>query len=190
MLNRFLAGKEADKRGPKARRPYLATECSDLNEADKWRQQILREIGKKVMEIQNAGLGEHRCVLRCRGGERRHCRTTPGATGLQRSARAGAGADAAAGACSYLQLQLLHNPLNAFCEEICSASQYLAPCVPGHAPAVRPAPHAAVHLPPPPRSACRPVPRHPLPPAARVPSATPHHQIQPPCPLRTAGSGT
>lgn len=60
MLNRFLAGKEADKRGPKERRPYLATECSDLNEADKWRQQILREIGRKVMEIQNAGLGEHR----------------------------------------------------------------------------------------------------------------------------------
>ncbi|GBF95063.1 pre-mRNA-splicing factor [Raphidocelis subcapitata] len=60
MLNRFLAGKEADKRGPKERRPYLATECSDLNEADKWRQQILREVGKKVMEIQNAGLGEHR----------------------------------------------------------------------------------------------------------------------------------
>ena len=61
MLNRFLAGKDADKRGPKERRPYLATECSDLNEADKWRQQILREVGKKVMEIQNAGLGEHRC---------------------------------------------------------------------------------------------------------------------------------
>ena len=62
MLNRFLAAKQEDKRGPKARRPYLATECTDLNEADKWRQQILREIGKKVMEIQNAGLGEHRCV--------------------------------------------------------------------------------------------------------------------------------
>jgi pre-mRNA-splicing factor ISY1 len=31
-----------------------------LNEADKWRQQILREVGKKVMEIQNAALGEHR----------------------------------------------------------------------------------------------------------------------------------
>lgn len=68
MLNRFLAGKEADKRGPKSRRPYLATECGDLNEADKWRQQILREIGKKVMEIQNAGLGEHRCARGPRGG--------------------------------------------------------------------------------------------------------------------------
>ncbi len=63
MLNRFLAGKQEEKAGPKQRRPFLASECNDLNDADKWRQQILREIGKKVMEIQNAGLGEHRCVL-------------------------------------------------------------------------------------------------------------------------------
>lgn len=62
MLNRFLQAKQDDQRGPKQRRPYLATECTDLNEADKWRQQILREIGRKVMEIQNAGLGEHRCA--------------------------------------------------------------------------------------------------------------------------------
>ena len=61
MLNRWLAGKQAEERGERQRRPYLASECHDLNEADKWRQQILREVGKKVMEIQNAGLGEHRC---------------------------------------------------------------------------------------------------------------------------------
>ena len=60
MLNRFLAGKAEEARGPKQKRPYLATECHDLNEADRWRQQILREIGRKVMEIQNAGLGDHR----------------------------------------------------------------------------------------------------------------------------------
>mmetsp|Transcript_5766 Transcript_5766/g.6626 ORF Transcript_5766/g.6626 Transcript_5766/m.6626 type:complete len:282 (-) Transcript_5766:316-1161(-) len=62
FLNRFLSAK-ADREGhskPVQRRPFLATECNDLNEADKWRQQILREIGRKVMEIQNAGLGEHR----------------------------------------------------------------------------------------------------------------------------------
>lgn len=82
MLNRYLAGKEADKRGPRERRPYLATECSDLNEADKWRQQILREVGKKVMEIQNAGLGEHRWVA---GGQAtRHGRESA----ARRSARA------------------------------------------------------------------------------------------------------
>ena len=42
----------------------MASHCppSQLSEsqADKWRQQILREVGKKVLDIQNAGLGEHR----------------------------------------------------------------------------------------------------------------------------------
>lgn len=60
MLNRYLAGRQEESKGPKQRRPYLASECDDLNEADKWRQQILREIGRKVLEIQNAGLGEAR----------------------------------------------------------------------------------------------------------------------------------
>ena len=60
MFNRWTAGKQAALRVEKARRPYLASECKDLNSADKWRQDILREIGKKVMDIQNAGLGEHR----------------------------------------------------------------------------------------------------------------------------------
>ncbi|KAF3955027.1 hypothetical protein CMV_019705 [Castanea mollissima] len=48
------------KKKPKERRPFLASECRDLAEADKWRQQIMREIGRKVAEIQNEGLGEHR----------------------------------------------------------------------------------------------------------------------------------
>ncbi|AEE76149.1 putative pre-mRNA-splicing factor Isy1, helix hairpin bin domain superfamily [Arabidopsis thaliana] len=60
MLNRFITQKESEKKKPKERRPYLASECRDLAEADKWRQQILREIGSKVAEIQNEGLGEHR----------------------------------------------------------------------------------------------------------------------------------
>lgn len=60
MLNRFLAAKQADDRPEKQKRPYLASECHVLGEADKWRHQILREIARKVMEIQNAGLGEHR----------------------------------------------------------------------------------------------------------------------------------
>ncbi|KAL2553635.1 Isy1-like splicing [Forsythia ovata] len=59
MLNRFITMKE-EKKKPKERRPYLASECRDLAEADKWRQQIMREIGRKVAEIQNEGLGEHR----------------------------------------------------------------------------------------------------------------------------------
>ncbi|EEF41756.1 pre-mRNA-splicing factor ISY1 homolog [Ricinus communis] len=60
MLNRFIALKEQEKKKPKERRPFLASECRDLAEADRWRQQIMREIGRKVAEIQNEGLGEHR----------------------------------------------------------------------------------------------------------------------------------
>lgn len=60
MLNRFLAAKQSEAKGEKKKRPYLASECHDLGEGDKWRQDILRDIGRKVMEIQNAGLGEHR----------------------------------------------------------------------------------------------------------------------------------
>jgi pre-mRNA-splicing factor ISY1 len=61
MLNRYLAGRNDDGEAPaRKRRPYLASECHDLNEADKWRQQILRDIGRKVLDIQNEGLGEAR----------------------------------------------------------------------------------------------------------------------------------
>jgi len=42
------------------RRPFLATECDNLQEAEKWRHQIIREVAKKVAQIQNAGLGEFR----------------------------------------------------------------------------------------------------------------------------------
>ncbi|KAM9813403.1 pre-mRNA-splicing factor ISY1 homolog [Neosynchiropus ocellatus] len=42
----------------KERRPFLASDCSDLPKADKWRRQIISEISKKVAQIQNAGLGE------------------------------------------------------------------------------------------------------------------------------------
>lgn len=66
MLNRFLASKNAAAGGGRAggggrrTRPRLASECRDLNEADKWRSELLRDIGKKVMDVQNAALGEHR----------------------------------------------------------------------------------------------------------------------------------
>ncbi|CAL9025433.1 unnamed protein product [Prunus brigantina] len=60
MLNRFITLKAEEKKKPKERRPYLASECRDLAEASKWRQQIMGEIGRKVAEIQNEGLGEHR----------------------------------------------------------------------------------------------------------------------------------
>uniref|UniRef100_A0A3P9PL03 Pre-mRNA-splicing factor ISY1 homolog n=1 Tax=Poecilia reticulata TaxID=8081 RepID=A0A3P9PL03_POERE len=43
----------------KERRPFLASECSELPKAEKWRRQIISEISKKVAQIQN-GLGEFR----------------------------------------------------------------------------------------------------------------------------------
>lgn len=42
------------------RRPYLASECDTLPEAERWRGQIVREVARKVAQIQNAGLGEFR----------------------------------------------------------------------------------------------------------------------------------
>ncbi|XP_041995651.1 pre-mRNA-splicing factor ISY1 homolog [Salvia splendens] len=61
MLNHFITMKEEEKRPPKQHRPYLASECCDLAEADKLGQQIMHEISRKVAEIQNEGLGEH-CI--------------------------------------------------------------------------------------------------------------------------------
>ncbi|ETI51861.1 hypothetical protein F441_04872 [Phytophthora nicotianae CJ01A1] len=36
-----------------SRRPYLASQCDNLKEAERWRRQIIREISKKVADIQN-----------------------------------------------------------------------------------------------------------------------------------------
>ena len=54
MKEQFNAGEVAE------RRPFLATDCKNLADAEKWRMQIVREVTKKVAEIQNAGLGEHK----------------------------------------------------------------------------------------------------------------------------------
>eukprot|EP01104_Vermistella_antarctica_P013396 TRINITY_DN4041_c0_g1_i1.p1 TRINITY_DN4041_c0_g1~~TRINITY_DN4041_c0_g1_i1.p1 ORF type:complete len:256 (-),score=66.07 TRINITY_DN4041_c0_g1_i1:51-818(-) len=62
MLSRYLQWKKEeegiDTRPQK--RPYLASLCEDLTEATRWRGQIIREISKKVAEIQNDALGEHK----------------------------------------------------------------------------------------------------------------------------------
>jgi len=42
------------------KRPYLATECDNLGEAEQWRGQVIRDISRNVTAIQNAGLGEFR----------------------------------------------------------------------------------------------------------------------------------
>eukprot|EP00111_Clytia_hemisphaerica_P022547 TCONS_00066281-protein len=61
ILSRWTAMMNAeDKPQVATRRPFLATECNNLKEAEKWRHQIIREISKKVSQIQNAGMGEFR----------------------------------------------------------------------------------------------------------------------------------
>jgi pre-mRNA-splicing factor ISY1 len=61
MLARFRALKQAELFGDpkKERRPYMTTDCSNLQEAERWRRQILKEISKKVSQIQNPGMGEY-----------------------------------------------------------------------------------------------------------------------------------
>jgi pre-mRNA-splicing factor ISY1 len=61
MLNRWLQMERGENKPKvKAKRPYLAELCSDLHEAEKWRGQVLKEIGKNVLVIQNQSLEEHK----------------------------------------------------------------------------------------------------------------------------------
>lgn len=62
-LARWRKAKEDEEgTGPKQRqrRPYLASECDNIQQAEGWRQQVIRDISKSVTAIQNAGLGEFR----------------------------------------------------------------------------------------------------------------------------------
>ena len=61
MMNRWTSFKEDSEKGKRDDfRPFLASECSKLPEAERWRRDVIKETGKKVATIQNAGLGEHR----------------------------------------------------------------------------------------------------------------------------------
>lgn len=61
-LARWRASQIEEQQQPKERqrRPYFASDCDDVRLAQKWRLDIIREISRKVTQIQNAGLGEHR----------------------------------------------------------------------------------------------------------------------------------
>jgi len=63
MLNKWTKMKEQGENYNEIqsvqKRPYLASMCDHLYDAEKFRRQILREIESKVSKIQNAGLGEH-----------------------------------------------------------------------------------------------------------------------------------
>mmetsp|Transcript_9978 Transcript_9978/g.14124 ORF Transcript_9978/g.14124 Transcript_9978/m.14124 type:complete len:259 (-) Transcript_9978:57-833(-) len=63
MLNKWTKMREqGDNYGEiqaSLKRPYLASLCEHLHDAEKFRRQIIREISDSVSKIQNAGLGEH-----------------------------------------------------------------------------------------------------------------------------------
>lgn len=60
LLNRWVQMKRDAGKEPEERRPYLATDVTNLKSAEKWRSQVIREISREVMTIQNASLGEHK----------------------------------------------------------------------------------------------------------------------------------
>jgi len=60
MLNRWVAMKSEEFRGKKERRPFLASECDSLSDSERWRRQLIKEMSKKISEIQNENLPEHR----------------------------------------------------------------------------------------------------------------------------------
>jgi len=45
---------------PRRKRPLVASECHRLGDGEHWRREIIRDVTRKVAQIQNAGLGEHR----------------------------------------------------------------------------------------------------------------------------------
>mmetsp|Transcript_24821 Transcript_24821/g.36730 ORF Transcript_24821/g.36730 Transcript_24821/m.36730 type:complete len:239 (-) Transcript_24821:68-784(-) len=64
MMNKWVKMREAGNapRNDRARRPQLASECDHLDDAERFRRQLLREMTDLIAKIQNPGLGEH--VLR------------------------------------------------------------------------------------------------------------------------------
>lgn len=60
MLNKWWSMKRGLYLRDPDEPPPLVTDCHSLNECYRWREQIIKEIGDKVAEIQNAGLGEFR----------------------------------------------------------------------------------------------------------------------------------
>lgn len=57
-LARWRRMKIEEEKGPELRRPALASECTDRKQAERWRLEIIRDIAKKIAQIQNPGLGE------------------------------------------------------------------------------------------------------------------------------------
>eukprot|EP00727_Mastigamoeba_balamuthi_P014356 m51a1_g9545 hypothetical protein (608) ;mRNA; r:853695-857563 len=58
MLNRWVSMKRDEHIGGHQRRPARTSDCDNLTEAERWRSGLVREISRKVSEIQNPALGE------------------------------------------------------------------------------------------------------------------------------------
>lgn len=60
MLNRWLAYKRQLAAGGPRPKPNSPAECETVEECERWRMNLIKDIGKKVMIIQNESLGEQR----------------------------------------------------------------------------------------------------------------------------------
>ncbi len=60
MLNRWVKMKRQINQKPRDKRPDNPQMTNQIQECEIWRQNIIREMVKKVSDIQNASLGEHR----------------------------------------------------------------------------------------------------------------------------------
>lgn len=58
MLNKWWSMKRGLYLRDPDEPPPLVTDCNSLSECYRWREQTIKEIGDKVAEIQNAGMGE------------------------------------------------------------------------------------------------------------------------------------
>lgn len=59
-LNRLIQAKKDAAMGVAEKRPYLADKCDNLQDAERWRRQIIGEVTREVASIQNGAMGEHR----------------------------------------------------------------------------------------------------------------------------------
>eukprot|EP00753_Platysulcus_tardus_P007278 PLAT15025.1.p1 GENE.PLAT15025.1~~PLAT15025.1.p1 ORF type:complete len:335 (+),score=143.73 PLAT15025.1:44-1006(+) len=60
MLNRWLAFKSGGGDSSSGQRPFSPWRITRVSECERWRRQLVTELTKKIGEIQNSRLGEHR----------------------------------------------------------------------------------------------------------------------------------
>ncbi|MES1919764.1 Fringe-like, partial [Bonamia ostreae] len=58
MMARFVRYKLKEEAGIGIRRPAIAADCKDINEAERWRADIIRDVSRLIADIQNVGLEE------------------------------------------------------------------------------------------------------------------------------------